>query len=161
MKRQRFVSQRSLSRMFHEAAEAWKRQEYQRSIDILEHAAQRDPANAGVLLDLGRAYGMRYDYGSAERCLEKAVRVAANKAQALAEAGQRCQEFGSYDMARRYFERAAEQTGASAGVFVALAELNERHARLADAAQWLERALALEPESPGSIVGTRTLESPG
>ena len=38
--------------------------------------------------------------------------------EALAEAGRRCQEFGSYDLAKRYFERAAEENGASAGVFV-------------------------------------------
>ena len=71
MKRQRLVSQRSLSRQFQEAAEAWKRQDYQQSIEILERAARLDPANASIHLDLGRAYGMRYDYGAAERCLER------------------------------------------------------------------------------------------
>ena len=49
--------------------EAWKRLDYQLSIDILERAARMDPANARVALDLGRAYGMRYDYAAAERLL--------------------------------------------------------------------------------------------
>ena len=73
--------------MFQEAAEAWKRQEYQQTIEILERAARLDPANTRIQLDLGRAYGLRYDYAAAERCLEKAVRVAAKRAEALAERG--------------------------------------------------------------------------
>src|SRR5882672_3850245 len=145
MKRQRFVSQRSLSRMFQEAAESWKRQEYQQTIETLERAARLDPANASILLDLGRAYGLRYDYGAAERCFEKAVRVAPRKVEALAEAGGRSQEFGSYDMAKGYFQRASEESGATADVFVTLAELNERHARLPEATQFAERALKLNP----------------
>jgi tetratricopeptide (TPR) repeat protein len=145
MKRQRLVSQGSLSRMFQEAAGAWKRQDYQQAIDTLERAARLDPANASIQLDLGRAHGMRYDYCQAERCLEKAIRVAMRKVDALTEAGRRCQEFGNYYMAKRYFERAAEDNGATAEVFVTLAELDERHARLAEATQLAERALKLDP----------------
>ena len=109
MKRQRLVSQGSLSRLFHQAAEAWRRQDYQETIDLLERAGRLDPANPVVLLDLGRAYGLRYDYPAAERCLEKAVRLAARKTQVLVEAGRRCQEFGHHPMATRYFERVVEQ----------------------------------------------------
>lgn len=138
--------------MFQEAAEAWKRQEYQHTIETLERATRLDPANARILLDLGRAYGLRYDYAAAERCLEKAVRVAPRRAEALAEAGRRCQEFGSYEMAKRYFERAAEQNGASPGVFVTLAELNERHARLEEADRWVARALASQAEHPAALL---------
>src|SRR5262245_5257066 len=108
MKRQRAISQGALSRMFQSAAEAWKRQEYQQTIETLERATRLDPANASILLDLGRAYGLRYDYEAAERCLEKAVRVAPRRTEALADAARRCQEFGSYEMAKSYFERAAE-----------------------------------------------------
>jgi tetratricopeptide (TPR) repeat protein len=152
MKRQRLVSQGSLSRLFQEAAEAWKRQEYQHTIDILERAARLDPANVSVLLDLGRAYGLRYNYGEAERCLEKAVRVAPRRAEVLAEAGRRCQEFGSQVMATRYLERAAEENGASPGVFVTLAELNERHARLEQATQLVERALRSDQHHPAGLL---------
>jgi len=147
-KRQRFVPQGLLSRLFQEAAEAWKHQDYQQSIETLERAAKLDPANAGIQLDLGRAYGMRYDYSGADRCLEKAVRIAARTPETLAEAGRRCQEFGSAEMARRYFERAAQEKGAPAEVFVALAEINERHARLEEATQLAERALELDASHP-------------
>jgi tetratricopeptide (TPR) repeat protein len=148
MKRQRFVSQGSLSRMFQEAAEAWKRQDYQQSIETLERAAKLDPAHAGIQLDLARAYGMRYDYSGAERCLEQAVRVASRKVDTLTEAGQRCVEFGSSEMAKRYFERAAQEKGATADVFVMLAEINERYARLEEATQLNEHALKLDASHP-------------
>ena len=156
MKRQRLASQGSLSRMFQEAAEAWKRQDYQQTIETLERAARMDPANASIQLDLGRAHGLRYDYSEAERCLEKAVRVAIRKAEALTEAGRRCQEFGNNDMAKRYFERAAQENGAKADVFVTLAELNERHARLEEATQLAERALKMDATHlPARLVRAR------
>jgi tetratricopeptide (TPR) repeat protein len=148
MKRRRFVSPGSLSRMFQEAAAAWKRQDYLQTIEILEHAAKLDPANASVHLDLGRAYGLRYNYSDAERCLEKAARVAQRKPEALTEAGRRCQEFGNQELAKGYFERAAKENGASPDTFVALAELKERHAQLDEAAQLAERALAIDKSHP-------------
>jgi tetratricopeptide (TPR) repeat protein len=134
--------------MFQEAAEAWKRQEYQQTIETLERAARLDPANVSIQLDLGRAYGLRYSYSEAERCLEKAIRVAVRKVEAMTEAGRRCQEFGSYEMAKRYFERAAQENGATADVFITLAELSERHARLEEATQFAERALKLDATDP-------------
>lgn len=138
--------------MFREAAEAWKRQEYRQTIDILERATRLDPANTRILLDLGRAYGLRYDYAAAERCLEKAVRVALQPTEVLAEAGRRCQEFGNYALARRYFERAAGRKDVAPNVFVTLAELDERHARLAEAEQWLKRARAVNADDPAALL---------
>ena len=109
----------------------------------VERASRLDPANLTVLFDLGRAQGLRYDYAAAERSLEKAVRIAPRKAEALAEAGRRCQEFGHYEMAAGYFGRASEEKGASAEVLLTLAELYERGHRTAEAFALVERALAL------------------
>jgi len=89
MKRKRFVSERSLSRLFQDAADSWKRQEYQQTIETLERSGRLDPANTSIQLDLGRANGLRHNYSEAERCFEKAVRVAARKVEALAEAVRR------------------------------------------------------------------------
>ena len=157
MKRQSRVSKGSLSRMFQEAAEAWKTQDYQRTIETLERATRLDPANTRIHLDLGRAYGLRYDFGAAERCLEKAIRVAPQRTEALAEAGRRCQEFGSYPMAKSYFERAAEKADAAPGVFVTLAELHERHAQLEQAEVWTARALAAHAEHPAALLARARL----
>src|SRR5215468_3293990 len=126
MKRQRLVSKGSLSRLFQDAVEAWRRQDYQQTIALLERASRLDPANTNVLLDLGRAYGLRYEFESAGRCFEKAIKVAPRKTDALIEAGVRSQAFGNQQMAALYLERASHEKGVTADVFVTLAELYER-----------------------------------
>jgi tetratricopeptide (TPR) repeat protein len=158
MKRQRLISKGSLSRLFQEAAEAWRRQDYQGTIALLERASRLDPANASVLLDLGRAHGLRYEYGPAEQCFEKAVKIVPRKIQALGEAGRRCQAFGNYEMAARYFERATQEKGASADLLVSLAELYERGPRAAEAAALVGRALSLEAHHSLSLLAQARLK---
>src|ERR1043166_788922 len=143
MKRRHLVSRGSLPRIFEAATEAWRQQNYPETIALLERASRLDPANPRICFDLGRAYGLRYDYSAAERCLEKAVRLVSPKADALAEAGRRCQEFGQYEMATHYFERASDERGVSADVLVTLAELYERGPRAGEAAALIERALTI------------------
>jgi Tfp pilus assembly protein PilF len=141
MKRQRLISQGALSRIFQSAAEAWKRQEYKESIDILERGSRLDPANSTLLLDLGRAYGMRYDYAAAERCLEKAIRVAPRKLEALIGAGQRARDFERPKLAQKYFEQATQQRDVPVDALLALAETHERYHRREQAREFVERAL--------------------
>jgi tetratricopeptide (TPR) repeat protein len=152
MKRQKLVAPRSLAKLFAQAAEAWKRQDYQQSIDILERATRLDPSNPRILLDLGRAHGLRYNYGDAERCFDKAVRVAPRRAETLAASGRRCQEFGNDAMAASYFGRAALEHNAPPEVFVAVAESCERQARLEDAAHWVDRALAAQAHNLAALL---------
>src|SRR5579871_4541540 len=111
MKPQRLTSQGSITRMMQSAAEAWNRLDYTQSIELMERASKLDPANTGLLLDLGRAYGMRYDCASAERCFEKAAQLSPRKAEVLAMAGTQCRGFNRYEMARHYFERAIAEPG--------------------------------------------------
>jgi tetratricopeptide (TPR) repeat protein len=152
MKRQRLISKGSLSRLFQDAVEAWRRQDYQKTIALLERASRLDPANTNVLLDLGRAYGLRYEFESAERSFEKAVKIAPHKIVALIESGLRSQAFGNYRMAAGYFERATREKGATPDVLVTLAELFERGPRVNEAAALVERALALQPDHPPSLL---------
>jgi len=147
MKRRQSISPGALSRMFQAAADSWKQQDYPRAIEILERATRLDPANSSLLLDLGRAHGMRYDFASALLCFEKAVRVAPRKLDALAAAGERAREYGDYHSARRFLEQAANESGAPAGVFVALAEIHEREHRHERAALLIDRALTSNPAS--------------
>src|SRR6266850_3239297 len=144
MKLKKMVSQGSLSRTLQAASESWGRRDYQQYFDIMERASRLDPANHRVLLDLGLAYGMRYDYAAAQRCLEKAIRVAPQKAAVLAMAGTHCRNFGRYEMARHYFERAIEGPGASPDSLVKLAELYERFRLMEEAAKLVDRALQLD-----------------
>ena len=158
MKRQRQISQGALSRLFQEAAEPWRRQAYEDTIALLERASRLDPGNPSVLFDLGRAYGLRYDYPSAERCLEKAVHIAPRRVEALAEAGRRSQEIGHYEMASRYFERAVGEKGASPNVFVTLAEIYERGHRTNEAAGLVERALSVQSDHPSAMLAQARLK---
>ncbi|HWW02075.1 MAG TPA: sulfotransferase [Candidatus Acidoferrum sp.] len=137
---------------FQEAAEAWKRQDYQKTIELLTRASQAQPANSKLLLNLGEAYGLRFEYQEAERCLEKAVTVTSNKVETLAQAGRRCQRFGQPGMGNRYFTRAAEHPDVSAWVLVALAEFEEGHSRAQAALAWLARALGLKPGYPRALL---------
>lgn len=158
MKRQRLVSKGSLSRLFQDAAEAWRQQDYQQTIALLERASRLDPANTTVQLDLGRAYGLRYEYDAADRCFEKAVKIAPQKADVLIEAGRRSQAFGHYDMATRYFERATHEKAAPADTFVALAELYERGPRANEAVALVERGLSLQPDHLLSLLAQARLK---
>jgi tetratricopeptide (TPR) repeat protein len=111
----------------------------------MEQATRQDPANAGLLQEIGFAYGMRYDYAAAERCFEKAIRVAPNKGEALVTAATQCRAFDRYEMARHYLEKAVKEPKASADTCVKLAEVYERFRLLAAAAELVDRALHLNP----------------
>jgi tetratricopeptide (TPR) repeat protein len=152
METQNLVPPRPRTRLFQEAAEAWKRRDYQKTIEMLTRASQRQPTNSKLLLNLGEAYGRRFEYQEAERCLENAVTVASNKVETLAEAGRRCQRFGQPGMGNRYYTRAAEHPDVSPWVLVALAEFEEGHSRVEAALSFLERALALEPDYPSALL---------
>jgi len=144
MKLKKKASDGSLSRKLRAAAESWGRRDYPQYFVNMERASRLDPANHHILLDLGLAYGMRYDYPAAERCLEEAIRVAPEKATALVMAGTHCRNFNQYTMAKHYFERAIQESGASPDTFVKLAELYERFRLLDEASKHVERALQLD-----------------
>lgn len=156
MKRRESAPKKSVGALVQQAAEEWERQEYEESIALLEKARRLDPNNSSILLDLGRAYGMRYDYGNAERCFEMSIRVAPRQTESIIAAGRRCQEFAKDQMAWGYFERAAKQPDASAEIFVALAELHERHNKLEKATELADRALGLDArDGPARLTRAR------
>jgi tetratricopeptide (TPR) repeat protein len=97
-----------------------------------------------ILLRLGQHYGLRYDYAAAERCFEKAVRVAPRKTETLAIAGQLSVDFASHQLAERYFRKTLEQKDALPETFARLAELYERLHRLPEASSLVEQALQLD-----------------
>jgi len=152
LKRKSLVSQGSLSRMLQAAEQAWQRRDLQQCVEILERASRLDPANSGILLDLGRMYGLRYDSVAAERCFEKAVRIAPRKTEAMVAAGKQSLDFANYAMAERYFQRALELKDVSPETLVLLAELYERLRRLTEAADLADRALRLDGACASALV---------
>src|SRR5260370_22576323 len=144
LKRAQLRSKGSRARMLQTATELWHRQDFDHYFELMERVCRLDPANHGLLLDLGSAYGMRYDYAAAERCFEKAVRVAPDRATALAMAGMQCRNFSRDELARHYFERAIAEKGAPPDNFVKLAELYERFHFLDEAGELIKRALQMD-----------------
>jgi len=134
--------------MLQEANEAWQRGDYEQGLEMLERASHLDPANPKILIQLGQSYGRRYDYAAAERCFEKAVRVAPNKAGVLALAGRLCDDFSIPRLAENYLKRALEQQDAVSETFARLAEFYEKSRRTDEAAAMAERALVLDNACP-------------
>jgi tetratricopeptide (TPR) repeat protein len=144
LKRQSLVSQGSLSRMLQAAEQAWQLKDFQKNIEILERVNRLDPANSGILMQLGRVYGLRYNYAAAEQCFEKAIRFASKKTEAMATAGRFSLDFANYQLAEHYFQQTLEQKDATPETFARLAEHYERLHRLEDATRLVHRALQLD-----------------
>src|SRR5882762_9504741 len=84
--------------LYREAEQAWANQDYQKGISLIEKATRKEPRNPALLIDLARAYGKRYDFPAAERCIEKAVQISPDRAHTLREAGRMCLEIDEVDM---------------------------------------------------------------
>ena len=158
MKRPSLVSQGSLNRILQAAELAWRQKDFQQNIELLERASLLAPSNIGIHLQLGRMYGLRFDYAAAERCFGQAVRVSPRKTEALALAGAHCRDLRNPELGERYLRRAAEQKDATPEMLADLAELYERRRRTTDAAQLIERALQMNPTSPLALLGRARLE---
>src|SRR5215471_7902245 len=152
LKRSRLVSNGSLNRMLQTSDDAWSRKKFAEAIGELERASRLDPGNGGILLELGRRHGQRYDYAAAERYFEKAVRMAPNQAAILLYAGQKSRDFGNYAMAERFFLRAAEKGGSAPEPYIQLARLYERVRRLDESQAMVDRVLHLAPQNPEALL---------
>jgi len=158
LKRPSLVPQGSLDRILQAAQQAWHQKDFQQTIELLERASKLAPSNVGIQLQLGRMYGLQYDYAAAERCFEQAVRMSPRRTETLALAGAHSRDFRDPKIGERYLQRAAEQKDATPEMLADLAELYERLRRLADAAQLIDRALKLNPACPLALLGRARLE---
>ncbi len=158
MKRPQLISQGSLARLLQSADVARQSLNFPLTVEILERASRLNPGNFTLLLNLGHAQGKNFDYAAAERSFDRALRIAPGKTEALAAAAIRARDFGSIILAEKYYRAAAEQKDATPEIFVALAENAERLSHLDEAAQWVDRALALKPGFPGALIARARLE---
>ncbi len=124
----------------------------------MEKAARLDPANSGLILDLGSVYGKSHNYSAAENCFEKAIRLAPGKAEVFQSAGMRCLNFISHDMAVRLFRRAIEEKDCPPESLIQLAEISELRHRFDEAAQYIQRVLHLDPGNGPALIAQARLE---
>ena len=130
MKSKPLISPKAMTRMLQSASELWQQGEHAKYFDAMDRASRMDPRNYQIPLDVGAAHLARYNYPEAQEHFERSVSVAPDKSNALEMIGLQCRNLNRYDLAERYFERAAEQKGATADTLTKLAEMYERLRRL-------------------------------
>jgi tetratricopeptide (TPR) repeat protein len=157
MKRQRMISEGALARLRQGAVAAWQRQDYPEYFKIMEQASRQDPANSGLLLDMGAAvrHALRIRRGGAA-ALRKPSASPPNKSNALIMAGTQCRGFDRYEMARHYFELALKDP------VVSPTRVSSWRRFTSDSDCWkklptlVERALRLDPACAlATLVGAR------
>lgn len=145
MKRATLVSRGTLTRIFADANEAWKRCDFQRGFDLMERARRLDPANVEVMLSLGRMHGQRFDYAQAEMCFERALKLTAQRTDVLIAAARESKSFNHVPLAERYLKAALERRQIPSEALVMLGEIYERARRLDAANDLAQRALDADP----------------
>jgi tetratricopeptide (TPR) repeat protein len=149
---------KAIERLCREASEAWRRQDYQKSISLLELAVQKEPSNPSLHLHLARAHGLRYDFPAVERCLEKALQVSQGRVQILEEAAAVCLDSKEPDLMLRYLERASEKKGVSLSALVGLADAYLVDNRFDEATKMVERAAQLDRKDPRVLLKQAVLQ---
>ena len=136
-----------IERLCGEASEAWSRQDYQKSISLLEQAVQKEPSNPSLHVSLARAHGLRYDYPALERCIEKALQVSQGRVEILEEAARVC-SIKNTDMMLGYLERASQKKGVSICALTSLADIYLLDKRIDEAGAMVERAARIDRKDP-------------
>ncbi|HVM47096.1 MAG TPA: sulfotransferase [Candidatus Acidoferrum sp.] len=142
---------KAVDRLCREASEAWARQDYQKSISLLQQAVQKEPSNPSLHLDLARAHGLRYDYPAVERCLEKALQLSQGRVEVLEQAAAVC-NFKNLDPMLGYLERASQKKGVSVRALTSLADIYLLDKRTDEAAEVVERAAQIDRKDPGVLL---------
>jgi len=148
----------AIERLYREAEEAWGRQDYQKSISLIEQATRKERFNPSLILDLARAHGLRYDFPAAERHIEKALQISRDRAHTLEQAGRVCLEFNNLDMALGYLERASHKKGVTIGALITLADFYVRDKRIDEAAELVARAAQIDRKEPRVLLGEAALK---
>lgn len=149
---------KEILRLCRDAEEAWKRQDFPASINLLEKASRKDPANLSLLLNVARAHGLRYDYAAVARYLEKAVQVSNGSAQSFEEAARICSPFKNLDLLLGFLERASRKNGVSPASLNALADIYFFDDRVDKAGEIVEQAARMNPRDPGVLLRQAVLK---
>ncbi|MDB6124046.1 MAG: hypothetical protein JWQ71_3039 [Pedosphaera sp.] len=146
-----FTALTGVDRMFLEAAHGWRSGDYQKVVEILQRAHRLYPEHEKVLIELGFAHAMSYDFDAAEQCFEKAIRISPSKTDTLLAVGHQWRRVRHYEAAKNCFERILQQSQVPIITFLRLAEIYERQRCMEDAVEMVERALKLDGADGGAL----------
>lgn len=131
------------------AQDAWTARQFDEAIRLYESALARDPQNPVLLVDVARAYALRYRAADAEKLVELAERLYPGDAHLQLMLGRSYVMLQHYDRAIACFERAlqlAPESPERPQTLIELARMQERLHRLPEARRLLEEALTLAPQ---------------
>lgn len=130
------------------AQAAWAQRRYDLAISYYEQALARDPLNSVLLVDVARAYALRFRYADAEQLVARAERLYPSDAPLQAMLGRSYVQLQQFDRAIACFRRSLElapQAPDRPAILLALAKMYERLHDLEAAEACAQEALALAP----------------
>jgi tetratricopeptide (TPR) repeat protein len=130
------------------AQRLWGLRRYEEAIWYYERALARNPHNPVLLVDVARAYALRFRYADAEKLIALAENLHSDDPRFYEMLGRSCVQIQQFDRAIRCYRRALELEPASAERPKILLELAKMHERLHDldaARACAEEALAIQP----------------
>ena len=133
------------------AQAAWENREFDLAIRLYEQALERAPTSAVLLVDVARAYALRYRFADAEELMARACAVHAADAELQRMLGRTYLQLQQYDRAIECFRRSLElepESPKRAETLYELTRMYERLHRLDEARQCAEESLALAPRQP-------------
>ena len=130
---------------------AWQDHRYDEAIDLFERALAQNPNDIQVLLDLGRAHGLRYELDKCEDYLAKARKLGGRSPEVAMAIGETYRKVAQFDHAAKSFRQAAELAAGQTEALVQLAEVQERLHALDDAEGAVNQALEIDRRHPAAL----------
>jgi tetratricopeptide (TPR) repeat protein len=127
---------------------AWGQRRFDEAIRLYEQALARDPRNPVLLVDVARAYALRFRFADAERLVDLAERLYPDDARLQQMLGRSYMKLQQFDRAIACYRRSLELEPASPErpqMLLELAKMHERLHDLAAARECAEEALKLFP----------------
>src|SRR5438128_219946 len=107
--------QNALSRMFAETGRAFEQNDFARAAEILERAHRIAPRDHKILLDLGYACALGYEFDHAQRWFDQGLKLAPNKAAALMIIADRWTDVRQFDAAGKAYEELVASLSSAGG----------------------------------------------
>ncbi len=135
-----------------QASSLWRARRIDESLRAYGDAAREFRWEPGVLLEAARAFTLRHRLGRAEGLLERALQIAARRAEVQCFAGEIYRMQGRFDAAEACFRQALGLAESAPRAELELAFVCERTGRLDEARQLCDRMLRREPGCAPAIV---------